>query len=122
MKTNIPTEHQEQSIVIHYCRVKKILAFSIPNGTYLNGATKQRAMQINKLKREGLKVGVPDLFIPMATKDHHGLFIEMKRTKGSTTSTEQKAWVETLNNEGYKAVICKGSKVAIEEIERYFNS
>lgn len=119
MKNNIPTEHQEQCTVIQYCTVKKLLVFAIPNGAYLNGTKLQRAKQMNRLKAEGLKIGVPDLFLPMPRGQYHGLFIEMKRQKGSATSAEQKAWAITLSSEGYKAVICKGAEEAIREIDRY---
>lgn len=93
--------------------------FAIPNGTFLNGNKLQRAKQMNRLKAEGLKVGVPDTFIPIASNGYHGLFIEMKRKKGSATSAEQKAWIISLNAQGYKAVICKGADEAIRVLEEY---
>ena len=37
----------------------------------------------------------------------------MKRLKESKTSDNQLKWVELLNNQGYLAVICKGSNEAI---------
>lgn len=119
----IPSEHEEQSTVIRYCDIKKIPVFAIPNANALSSQNKQMAIRnMAKMKREGLRKGIPDLFIPVAKDNYHGLFIEMKRIKGSTTSKEQKDWIEKLNNNGYKAIVCKGSKVAIEEIEKYFNS
>ena len=36
---------------------------SIPNGSVLAGNPTRRAMQMNKLKKTGLKLGAPDLFI-----------------------------------------------------------
>lgn len=119
IKEKIPSEHHEQVIVNRYCLIRKIPMFAIPNGTYLNGTTLQRAKQMNHLKAEGLRKGVPDLFIPVAKKGYHGLFIEMKRIKGSTTSKEQKEWIALLELQGYKAVVCKGSEEAIEVIEEY---
>ncbi len=116
----IATEHQEQVTVIRYCKLKKILVFAIPNGSYLNGTPLQRARQMNKLKSEGLTIGIPDLFIPMPFGMYNGLFIEMKRLKGSSTSKEQKQWIEVLTKQGYKAIICKGANVAISEIKDYF--
>ena len=110
----IPKEHNEQVIVIKYCDLKKIPIFAIPNGS-----NKSRTAQRN-FKAEGLRAGVPDLFIPVPSIKYHGLFIEMKRVKGSVTSKEQKEWIALLNKQGYKAVICKGAAVAISEIENYF--
>ncbi|MFV7791262.1 VRR-NUC domain-containing protein [Aliarcobacter lanthieri] len=109
----IPTEHQEQSLVIQYCNLKKIPIFHIPNGSY-----KSLTARI-KSKKEGLVSGIPDLMIPVAKGNYHGLFIEMKRVKNSKVSVQQLKWIELLNKQGYKAIVCYGSKQAIEEIEDY---
>lgn len=114
MKKVIPLEHNEQVLVVRYCDLNKIPIFAIPNGS--NKSKKARG----EFKAEGLRAGVPDLFIPIASKKYHGLFIEMKRIQGSVTSKEQVAWIALLNKQGYKAVICKGAAVAIDEIKEYF--
>lgn len=108
-----PTEHQEQSLVIQYCNLRKIPIFHIPNGSYKSVTAR------TKSKKEGLKAGVPDLMIPIANKSHHGLFIEMKRVKNSKVSVQQLKWIELLNKQGYKAIVCYGSSAAIKEIEEY---
>ena len=113
IKSLIPTEHQEQSLVIKYCTLKKIPIFHIPNGSYKSVTAR------TKSKQEGLKAGVPDLMIPVANKNHHGLFIEMKRVKNSKVSVHQKQWIELLNKQGYKAIVCYGNNEAIKEIENY---
>lgn len=121
LENKTPSEHYEQCLVIRYCDIKKIPIFAIPNANALSSQNKQMAIRnMAKMKKEGLRKGIPDLFIPVAKNGYHGLFIEMKRVKGSTTSKEQKEWIEKLNNNGYKAIICKGSQVAISEIENYF--
>ncbi|MCT7911667.1 VRR-NUC domain-containing protein [Arcobacter lacus] len=109
----IPTEHQEQSLVIQYCNLRKIPIFHIPNGSYKSLTARIKA------KKEGLVSGIPDLMIPVANKDYHGLFIEMKRVKNSKVSVQQKQWIDLLNNQGYKAIVCYGSSAAIKEIEEY---
>lgn len=113
VKSLIPTEHQEQSIVVKYCTLKKIPIFHIPNGSYKSVTARMKA------KKEGLVSGIPDLMIPVANKNHHGLFIEMKRVKNSKVSVQQKQWIELLNKQGYKAIVCYGSSAAIKEIEEY---
>ena len=114
---SIPTEHQEQCTVIQYFDLKykehRGRLFAIPNGSY-----KSRAAASSS-KREGLRAGVPDLMLPVARKVYHGLFIEMKRTKGSITSKEQKDWHEYLNGQGYLCVVCKGAQSAIYVIDDY---
>lgn len=113
MKTMILTEAQEQEIVIRYCTLKNIPIFHIPNGSYKSITARIRA------KREGLKAGVPDLMIPIANNNYNGLFIELKRIKNSKVSIEQKYWIELLNNNNYKAIVCYGAGKAIEVIEDY---
>lgn len=109
----IPTEHQEQSLVIQYCNLKKIPIFHIPNGSYKSLTARVKA------KQEGLVSGIPDLMLPIPNKEHHGLFIEMKRVKNSKISDQQLKWIELLNKQGYKAIVCYGNKQAIKEIEDY---
>lgn len=112
-KQVIPTEHQEQSLVVKYCTLKKIPIFHIPNGSYKSVTARIKA------KQEGLVSGIPDLMIPVVNKNHHGLFIEMKRVKNSKVSVHQKQWIELLNKQGYKAIVCYGNNEAIQEIENY---
>lgn len=115
----IPTEHQEQANLIYWCNSQSgkypelKLIFAIPNGT-----NKSMTARV-KFKKEGLKSGVPDLFLPVPRNGSHGLFIEMKRRKNSTTSAEQKAWIEALTDQGYDAAVCKGCDEAIEKIKAY---
>ena len=115
-KPIIPTEHQEQSLVIQYCNPRKIPIFHIPNGSYKSLTARMKA------KQEGLVSGIPDLMIPVANKDYHGLFIEMKRIKNSKVSVQQLKWIELLNKQGYKAIVHYGSNMAIKEIEEYIRS
>ena len=72
-----------------------------------------------KLKAEGVRSGVPDLFLAYPTPFAHGLFIEMKKRKGGRVSDSQKPFISELNEQGYKAVVCHGAEAAINEIKRY---
>ena len=47
-----------------------------------------------------------------------GLYIEMKYGNGRT-SKEQREWINKLNEQGYKAVVCNGFEEAKETIEKY---
>jgi hypothetical protein len=109
------TEHEEQAVVVEYLTIKKIPHYAVPNGSFLAGDKMRRIKQMARLKKEGLKNGVPDLVVLLPTK---ALYIEMKRIKGSTTSQDQKRWHELLNSLPYcEAVICKGAKEALEFIK-----
>ena len=119
IKTIIPSEHEEQEVVVQYATVKNVPLFAIPNGTWLSGDCKIRCMQMNKLKKEGLVNGIPDLMIPVPTRNFAGLFIEMKRTKNYKLSKIQKDKMEKLSILKYKVVLAIGGNEAIKEINNY---
>ena len=114
-------EHLEAVALMHWWAItaprfsvdSRLLA-AIPNGGHRHKAT--AAM----LKATGATAGVPDLLIPASRKGWHGLFIEMKRTKGGTVSPEQKDWLAHLNEQGYRAEVCKGFEAAKAVIQDYF--
>ena len=91
------------------------LLFHIPNGG------SRGKVEAARFKAEGVKAGVPDLFLPVARGQYHGLFIEMKREKGGKVSDAQKAWIAALIDQGYLAVVCYGWKDAAELIEDYLD-
>jgi len=109
------TEAQEQATVIQYCDLRRILVFAIPNGGFRNTA------EAAKLKWQGVRPGVPDLFIPVQRGGYGGLFIEMKRADGkpSDITKEQMEWLEQLNDNGYMATVCFGFEDAIRTIDGY---
>ena len=98
-----------------YCDFKHIPIFHIPNG----GSRNKR--EAKNLKRQGVKAGVPDLCIPVAKGGFHGLYIEMKAEGGKPTE-KQLEWIELLNANGYRAVICFGFDEAKETIDRYMQN
>lgn len=105
-------EAQEQTVVVHYCDLKHIPIFHIPNGGSRN------AMEAKNLKRQGVKPGVPDLMIPVAKHNHHGLFIEMKAGKNKPTE-KQTEWIELLRDNGYLVKVCWSAEEAINLITNY---
>ena len=71
-----------------------------------------------KLKREGVKRGVPDLCLPVPRRGYHGLYIELKAEDGRV-SPDQKAWREFLLEQGYQAVIATGKREALDVLIDY---
>ena len=88
----------------------------IPNG---GGRSKAQGAL---LKATGTSPGVPDLMLPTPRGKHHGLFVEMKRTKGGRISAEQKDWIAYLQANGYRAIVCHGFEEAKKEIECYLST
>ena len=89
------------------------LLFAIPNGGSRHPA------EAAHLKGQGVRSGVPDVFLPVPRGGYHGLFVEMKRRKGGVVSGNQKDWIGALNGQGYRAVVCRGFQEAADCIEGY---
>ena len=130
-KKPVPTETDEQQAVIRWwslhCTKYGIplnCLFSVPNGSHLAGDAKQRAIQMARLKREGLRAGCPDLMlaVPKWSGQYvlfHGLMVEMKRRIGGKPSPEQLDFADMLRKQGYNVVIAQGSDEAIRAITGY---
>lgn len=61
-----------------------------------------------RLKSEGLTPGTPDYFFRYPCGGYHGLWIEVKKTKGGKVSPEQINFIENARKEGYAAEIGYG--------------
>lgn len=107
-----PTEHQIQCAVVDFCALKGIPIFAIPNGGFRHITTAK------KLQREGVKSGVPDLFVPIIQGKIGGMFLEMKR-KGGKLSDVQRFWLNQLEEEGYRVKVAFSVDEAIKAIEDY---
>jgi len=113
IKPKPPLEHTEQVLFVQWARRMGFPIFAIPNGG------QRHRVVAAKLKLEGVRAGVPDLFLPIPVGEYHGLFIEMKRQTGSGLSSEQKTWKRTLEANGYKVIIGTGAKSAREQTLEY---
>ena len=113
------TEHEEQVMLIKMLDLYKQtipeaqLLFAIPNGG------KRTIGTARKLKAEGVKAGIPDLFLPVARGRYHGMFIEMKREKVGCTTAAQERMIEALQTQDYAAVVCHGCNDALLSIQNY---
>lgn len=112
------SEATEQERVMRWAAIGLItvpeleLLHHIPNG----GSRNQ--LEAANLKRQGVKAGVPDLCLPVPAGGFHGLYIEMKFGKNKPTE-KQRWWLEQLEKQGYKAVVCWSAESAIKEIITY---
>ena len=96
------------------------LMFAIPNGGTRGDDARTRQIRGAMLKAEGVRSGVPDIFLPVPRKGYHGLFIELKRVKKGVKSANQKDWLAELNNQGYLAVTCYGAEETKNVIRSYY--
>lgn len=128
-----PTEHEEQAALFDWAAEhadKRLeMLFAIPNGAGVNHQHSRNGKRFSlegaKLKREGMKQGVPDVFLACPSKVNHvwknGLFIEMKRAKKSLSrvTPEQLQWKAALEAMGYCVAVCYGADEAKAAIENY---
>ena len=118
----IPTEAQEQAALMQWLAYAEMyhpelrLLHHIPNGGGRN------PIEARHLKEQGVKPGIPDLFLPCARGGFHGLYIEMKRRKGGRVSIEQKKTIIALREQGYRVEVCEGWEKAREVIKEYMET
>ena len=112
------TEDDEQIALFQWAELAQrrypelALLHHIPNGGQRHPATAAR------LKKMGVKRGVPDICLPAARGGYAGLYIELKVGR-NTPSRAQKYWLDELTKNGYRAVVCRGAEEARDEILQY---
>jgi hypothetical protein len=119
------SEHDEQRNLFSWAEWQSLvwpelaLMFAIPNGGHRHKATAA------KMKAEGVKAGVPDIFLPVMVRSKYGelgvysgLFIEMKFGKNKPTK-KQREWLEALRGQNYYATVCYSAQEAREVIADY---
>ena len=123
-------ESEEQAALFRWADMKVQIGeyreLALLNGS-LNGV-KLTIGQAVKAKKQGMKKGFPDIFLPVPRGKYHGLFIELKikpyrndkdKWVYPKVSEEQKWWIEGLIYHGYQALICYGFDAAQDEILSY---
>lgn len=120
------TEHGEQTAVMQWSVMNGQhfpnldLLHAIPNGG------DRKAHVGAALKAEGVKKGVPDLFLPVPHGAYPGLYIEMKRpgkelVKNGDRSDDQVRWHKRLRALGYAVVTAYGWQAACWAIFMYYS-
>lgn len=115
----LPKEGVEQATLFHWAEMQTwkhpelSLMFHVPNGG------KRSATEAARMQKEGVKAGVPDIFLPVPRGEYHGMWIEMKRIKGGRVSEEQQKWHDALRAQGYAVNVCKGWQEAADCLEEY---
>lgn len=88
--------------------------FAIPNGG------KRDARVGVMMKYQGVKPGVPDIFLPLPRHGYHGLFIEMKFGKNKLSNL-QSEFLDFAKKNMYECKVCYSCEEAIEAILWYLN-
>lgn len=115
-------EHREQARLFAWAEWERIdrpelgLLFAVPNGGRRDKVTGAR------LKAEGVKAGVPDVWLPVARGRWHGLVIELKADESKRPSKEQVEWLTQLMEQGYYATVAAGTEAAKRLIVSYLET
>ena len=109
-RSDVPSEDAEQMLFVQWFRrtYPGVLIYAIPNGGARHPAV---AM---KMKCTGVTKGIPDMHVPAWS-----LWIEMKRQKGGTVSSEQKEQMAYLESIGHICMVCAGNEIA-QQMTRAF--
>ena len=119
---NKEQESEEQTLLISWFEVEyKLigkLLIHIPNG-----GSRKNAYEGWRLKQQGVRAGVSDLFLPVARSGFHGLWIEFKATPpySAKLSTLQNDWLENMRQQGYAAHVAKGIENAKIILSKYLD-
>lgn len=118
-----PTEHEIQAAIVRWADLNSgrhpslRLLFAIPNGGWRHMSTAA------KLKAEGVRPGVPDLFLacPRYCGDvwAPGLFIEVKRGTMGRVREQQALWAGTLRGVGYAVEVVRSFEEGVACLSRY---
>jgi hypothetical protein len=112
----ISSEHNEQVALVNWAQfhpIAKHYMIAIPNGGLRN------VIVAAKLKKEGVRAGVSDLFMAYPCHGKSGLWIEMKSSKKGRLSESQKQWMSIMEGVGYSCSVCYGFEQAVEAINLY---
>ena len=118
-KDLVATEAQEQAALFRWAAYSRVkypaldLLFAIPNGGSRN------PIEGRHLKEQGVKAGIPDICLPVPSRHHTALYIELKRRKGGRVSEAQKKVMFKLRKYGNMAVVCYGWEEARDTILNY---
>lgn len=111
MVKTCPDESAEQVAFLQWFEAQfpGVRIFHIPNGGRRHIGTAR------KMKREGVRSGVPDLYIPA-----WGLWVEMKRQKGGALSKDQRDWIDYLTGLGQPVIVGKGWQDAMRQVMDFY--
>jgi hypothetical protein len=126
------TEHAHQCAVFCYAQQASAanplwaLLYAIPNGGMYGDDVKSRMIRGSKMKASGVKPGVPDMFLPVACGNYHGLYIELKKPSEKTKkngglSDEQITMTQLLQVQGYCVMVRYGWSEVVKTIHNYLN-
>ena len=118
-------EDDMQISIASYLDYINVLWFHPANERQLNVRVNKKGIAYSplgaKLKRKGVKSGVPDIIILEPRGKYHGLMIEIKVGYNKPTPNQNK-WIAELNKRNYLAIISYSLDECISVINKYLSS
>jgi hypothetical protein len=111
-----PLEKVIQQQVIAVLHARGITTAHVPNGSVLAGDARARAMQVNALKANGMRVGFPDLIL-LHSNGRVGFF-EVKR-EGEKLGENQVHWQGALEMLGHRHAVVRSAEGALETLAEW---
>lgn len=100
--------------------------YAVPNGGKRGDSEQSAKIAGGMMKAEGMKKGVPDLFVPIPrfhvshNRHYCGFYVEMKTANGGDGgSKEQHEYLAFLSDQGYATYIANGWQAAATAIREY---
>ena len=112
------SESQEQIEFIQWCKRQRNICPEIRWIHHIPNGGKRNIVVASKLKLEGVESGVLDIFLPVARRRKHGLYIEMK-VKGKVLSGNQKEFRAFVIEQDYATFVAYNAEEAINCVKRY---
>lgn len=115
------TEHAHQAAIFCWCNEQ------VQNGNYpmlkwmhaIPIGGQRNKVTASRLKAEGVKRGIWDIFLPCPTAIFHGLYLEMKKPGKGRLTDEQKIFREHVEPLGYYFAVCYSWLEAKDAIVKY---
>ena len=118
-----PLEAEEQAAFFQwwevYSAVNRLptqLCFAVPNGGHRHKAV------AGQLKAQGVRAGVPDVFLDVPAGGFHGLRLEFKR-KGRKVERggPQEAFIDAARLRGYNVLVVWSADEAMKAVSAYLS-
>lgn len=103
-------------------RIKRLLeklgyrVVHVPNGAVLAGNAKQRAIQMNSLKANGLTVGFPDLLVYGGDRKLGHIEVKLEGEAQSENQVKVQGWLEAW---GHKYAVCRSLEDVPDTLEAW---